>query len=350
MSRRTLLLLGALVATSALAGGFALQRWRLSTAGPGEGALDLLRAERTALRSRLATLAGQDPRVAAAPPGDIKIGVPESLVTRLVREVLAGFLDQVSVTLKDLHVDTDGEVKVKTFLGTVKAGQWKLGVDIHRVHGMLQPGNAQIAFVGRRVTIALPITLAGGEGKASASFAWDSSGVANAVCRDFEVTQDISGRVAPRTYQVKGAFLLSSRGDGLVATPEFGDIVAHLEVEPSAETWAGVRRTLADQDSFWKCGVALKPEQIEAKLKEVLVRGFDVKLPRKLFREIPLPASLAQSLPPVDGRTYLLQVSPSELAATPGLLWYAADVSLAEQKPAPPAASPLAPKAKPPAK
>ena len=65
------------------------------------------------------------------------------------------------------------------------------------------------------------------------------------------------------------------------------------------------------------------------KLRAVVQRGFDVKLPRKLFPEVRLPVELEQSVD-LEGRSLHVQVRPAGLSLTPMRLWYGADVRLAD--------------------
>ena len=56
-------------------------------------------------------------------------------------------------------------------------------------------------------------------------------------------------------------------------------------------------------------------------MQKIIDKGFEVKLPPKLFREITLPASVEQSVT-FKGRTVSLDARPLGLQVTPFMLWY----------------------------
>ena len=64
---------------------------------------------------------------------------------------------------------------------------------------------------------------------------------------------------------------------------------------------------------------------MKQKLQEMVDRGFTVKLPRQLFREIRLPAGVRQSLE-LEGLALTLDVRPVGVVVTPQRLWYGANV------------------------
>jgi hypothetical protein len=74
-----------------------------------------------------------------------------------------------------------------------------------------------------RLALAVPVTLERGEGTASVHFEWDSSGLANAVCADFEVDRTIQGRVLPDAYSLKGGLVLAATDDAVLARPTLQD-------------------------------------------------------------------------------------------------------------------------------
>ena len=108
-----------------LAGGFLYSRWRGEGPEPAsEAELNHLEMKRNALRERLAELRAKDPRLKEAPTGSVIIGVPVAVATDLVQQFTAGFLDQVEIDLRGIKIHKEGEVKAKTFLGTMKPGSF----------------------------------------------------------------------------------------------------------------------------------------------------------------------------------------------------------------------------------
>jgi len=302
--------------------------------GPDPLDLDRLERQRDALREKLAALRADDPWLREAPEGNVLIGMPVAFTSDLVREVTAGFLDQVEIALGGVSIHKEGEVTARRFLATFKPGRYVLDVELDDVRALVKPGAASIEFEDDRVRVSLPVTLAEGRGRATVRFQWDSQGVAGAVCEDFEATRKVAGRVAPRTYTVKGAFRLAVARGQIEATPEFPDLAVELKVEPSASSWKAIEQIVEERSLT--CRTALKLVDVQALMKGLLEKGIDVKVPRTIFRPIRFPAGLQQSVS-LEGREYALAVRPQGLRVAAGVLWYGADVS-ASAEPAPPPA------------
>jgi hypothetical protein len=61
-----------------------------------------------------------------------------------------------------------------------------------------------------------------------------------------------------------------------------------------------VQAALDRQDKLFRCGLALKPDAVLARLKEVVEKGFVVKLPESLFRQVQMPSVLARTVHVAD--------------------------------------------------
>jgi hypothetical protein len=86
-----------------------------------------------------------------------------------------------------------------------------------------------------------------------------------------------------------------------------------------------VRGAVEEQDKVGKCGIAIDPEDLVARIRRRLREGFDVKLPRSLFRPVDFPASVRQEVT-VQDRHVDLAVETRGLAVTPAAVWFAANV------------------------
>jgi hypothetical protein len=337
--RRRLELAGAIAAV-VLAAGFLYSRWRGMGPEPAsEAELNHLEMKRNGLREKLAELRAKDPGLKEAPAGSVLIGVPVEVATDLVRQFTAEFLDQVEIDLRGIKVHKEGEVTAKTFLGTMKPGAYVVDVTLDEGKGRLKPGKATLKFEGNRIQIALPVTVAEGTGRATIRFKFDSKGMAGAICDDLDLTHTVSGSVAPESHVLEGSFLLAVEDGVLEATPDFPDLGLRLKIEPSAETWASIDKLVGERG--FKCRTALKMVNIRGVLKDLLDRGFDVKVPKKVIRPIRLPAGLQASVL-LEGKKYDLFVMLQELRVVSNVLWYGADVS-ASVAAAPAGAAPEAP-------
>jgi hypothetical protein len=305
-------------------GGAGYAYWKEREGSRRPARIAALEAARDRLRARLALLAKGDPVVATAPQGGVLIGIPDPFASRLVGQVATGFLSQVEIELRDLRVRKAGKVRVKTLLGRMTPGHYALDLRIETLQGLLAAGAPTLRIADAGVGVALPVSITRGEGRARLRFRWDSRGIAGAVCGDFSASVAVSGRVVPHTYPVAGQFALELRGASLVATPRFPDLVIRLKVEPSAESWAEVERIIEARGL--RCRTALKLVDLRGTLERLLDKGFNVRVPQRILKPMRFPAALRQSVV-LDGRGYDLAIAPRGLEVTPGLLWYAADVT-----------------------
>ncbi len=301
---------------------------------------DLATLERTRdeLRVRLTRARAADPRLAQAPDADVLIGMPVAFTSALARQLTQGLLDQVQIALRDIRVQKEGVVRTKVLMTTIQPGHYALDLTLHEATAVLKPGPPRVDFQGKRLGVSVPVTVTQGQGRATAKFAWDSRGLGKVVCEDFNLTQPVAARVVPRTYDVKGAFLLSVEGGALVARPDFPDIVLRVGVEPTEETWKAVGEAIEKRS--WMCQAVLKKVDVPKLLKDWLALGFAVPIPRSLFKPIRLPAAVQQSVT-FEGKAYALGVRFFDLRLTPYILWYGAnvDVRVAEPPPGPPASA-----------
>jgi len=310
-----LLRLGA-VAGLALAG---LWWWRQAER------LERLERRRDELRAQLAEVRAADPRLAGAPDADVLIGMPVEFTRLQARQLTRGLLDQVEIALRDIKVHTQGVIETKLLLGTIHPGRYALDLTLHEASALLRPGAPRVDFRGRRLAVAVPVTLSEGLGRATARFDWDSRGIGRVVCEDFVVEAAVAGRVAPRTYEIQGSFVLSAEDGVLVARPDFPEIVLRLAIEPSDETWKAVDAAIEKRS--WKCEAVLRKLDVPRLLRERLRQGFDVRVPRSLFKPMRFPAAVQQSVG-FEGRAYALGVRFFDLRLTPQILWYGADVEV----------------------
>jgi len=195
---------------------------------PTEAQLAALTARRDALQVRLreAIVANGEKSLARAPRGDVMIGIPTSFTRAILEQIVTGLFDGMTLTLKNLKVHKEGEVKVKVIVGKKRVGSYALDVLIHQVRGVLEPGRPDLRFTRDRVAVSLPVRLASGEGNADIRLRWDSRGLlANSVCGDTDVTKAVTGGVIPQDYVLAGAFRIATAGEA-IALPEFGGRLA----------------------------------------------------------------------------------------------------------------------------
>ena len=232
--------------------------------GAREGARDAPR--------RLNELIVKDPRLEGMPETPVRVGVPTTLARDLIQRVVAGFVDQVTLELKNLKVKKSGTVKK-----VVTLGQYDLNVTINRVIGQAEDREAGRDVRGQQGRDRAARDRGLGHAAAPPS---TSSGTARtcagATCGDLEVTQEVSGSVRPDSYPVAGGLVLTATAKDILAQPRFPLIKVNLKVVPSEESWAAVQKILDEKEGL--CGYVVD---------KVNVRGIVQKLDRQGLQRPP---------------------------------------------------------------
>jgi hypothetical protein len=283
--------------------------------------IQALEKERDALRARLNELMIKDPRIPGMPDTPVRVGVPTTLAGDLIQRVVAGFVDQVTLELKNLKVKKRGRVRK-----VVTLGEYDLNVVIHRVSGKLKTGKPEVTFGGNEVTLAMPVTVASGSGNATIHFKWDGKNVAGATCGDLDVTQEVSGGVKPDTYPVSGGLLLTATAKEILAQPRFPLMKIRLKVAPSAESWAAVDGILGEKEGL--CGYVVDKVNVRGILQRLVDKGFNVRLPTEKIKPMAVPVGIEPTME-VRGQPVALGVRLGRLAITEQMIWLGANVSVA---------------------
>ncbi len=300
---------------------------------PTDAELQALLEKRDSLQKRLteAVVANGEKSVAKAPRGGVMIGIPTSFTRSILEQIVTGLFDNMTLTLKNLKVHKEGQVRVKMLVAKRTVGKYVLDVRIHQVQGILKPGKPDVVFGKNRVSVSLPVKLAEGKGNADIRLQWDSKGLAaNVVCGDSDVTKAVTGGVIPQDYRLSGAFTIASAGSAITLAPDFPEpLEVRIFVDPSEQAWQAVEEVVKAQRAG--CEKALEKIDIKEILGTIVGRGFNVKIPQKLIKPIRLPAGLKQSLE-IQGIKLALQVKPTGLLVSDDRLWYGADIALEKTK------------------
>lgn len=309
--------------------GVALYRWNFPPLPPAPTAAELqaLSGQRDLLRLRFQEVfqAKGDQGFAEAPDAGVQIGIPTSFTRTIVEELVTGMLGDVTLTLRNIKAHHEGEVKVKGVFKKRTIGRYELQVNLSEIVGHLKPDKPVLTFGGNRITIVLPVSVPEARANGTLHFKWDGKGFAGAVCGDMEVTQTVAGTVVPTSYVVRGRFDLAQREGALVVDPEFGQVKINVRARPSDETWAAIDKILDEKSGA--CGFALDKVDVKKILAHIVEgKGFNIKLPEKLFRPIRLPAGVQQSLE-IQGVRLDVQVKGSALSVSPNRFWYGADIN-----------------------
>ena len=290
-----------------------------------------LDTERGTLRTRLEALIVRDPRLDGMPEAPVRVAVPTTLAKDLVERVVAGVADQVTLELRNIRVRKTGTVRRLVTLGT-----YDLTVTIDRVLARLRAGTPRLTFGGNRVAIALPLTLASGSGRATVDFIWDGRTVGGAVCGDMHITQPVTGTVMPRTYPLTGALHLRATDTEIVVQPRLPRLRVHIDVNPSAESWAAAQTILDDKRGL--CGFVLDRADVMGVVERLIEKGFEVRIPTEKVTAMALPVGVENTLL-VRGEPVALGIRVGDLVITEHAIWLGAHVSVAMGGELPPPAN-----------
>ena len=292
-----------------------------------------LRASHERLHQKLETALAQHPVAtrAFADPGQIVVAIHSRWIEELMTRVARQYLDQVTLDLASVEAGSTGRIDKDSFLGHFKVGDWRVDIVIDSLRGVLTAGQPRLAFRGPDLLqIELPVDVREALGQVSIRFAWDSSSMANAVCKDFELSRTLAGSVTSQTHEIKGALRLSSKEGSIVAVPLFPDRTLALRVAFPPESWAIVDSALRSQDSLGRCGLLLKPDVVVAKLHDLADRGIKVTLPHSVFRTIRLPARIERSVE-IAVHKVGVEVSAERLWFDHQVLWSSASVRVSKE-------------------
>lgn len=259
--------------------------------------------------------------------GDVVVAIRTEYLDDVVREVSRRYLERVSLDLGGIHAHEQGELKKGTFLGDMKLGDWRVGLEIARLQGTLGGHSPDLEIgTGNTVKITMPVNVIDGRGVGELHFSWNATSLVNVVCHDFEVREELAAVVMPAQYRLRGSFSIAAEGDEIVARPLFHRDKYRIRIDLTPESWAKVRAALDAQDTVGKCGLAMNPDQVMPQLHALVQKGFDVRLPASLFRKITLPAGLHSKVE-VQGAQVQVDLTSRLLRLTPEILWYGASIN-----------------------
>jgi hypothetical protein len=221
-----------------------------------------------------------------------------------------------------------GKLDKKTFLGKIKLGDWIVQVELGTMLGHLRAAQPVVSLrPPDLIDIALPVDIEESFGDATLHFAWDSAGVAIVVCKDFETTLAVKGRVLPQRHTLTGALRLANAGGRLTETPLFPDRRIQVRMDLTPESWAVVEKTLRSQDTFGKCGMFTKASDGVAFLRSLAANGIAIKLPDSIFRAVDLPARIQESVM-VNKSPIGLRLTAESLRVETATLWSSMSVQV----------------------
>jgi hypothetical protein len=299
----------------------------LRRSGPDSPRLRQMRSRHEQLHEELESVLRAEPLLAdpVLEGGGVVVAIRTPYLGNMIREVARRYLDRVELDLTPrLRVQQSGDMKKKTPLGILTLGLWSVDLRIDRLAGVLGAEMPSLEVsTDDRVRLAMPVRLISATGAGVARFSWDSKNVATLVCKDFAVEETLAATAFPDRYRVRGGFAFFQQAGQIVAQPEFPHEKFRIRIDLTPEAWKKVEAAVVAQDTWERCGIALDPPAVLAKLREIAHAGFDFKLPRSLFRPIEMPAHY-RSRVTVQGTDVDVAAQPQSVRLTSEYLSYAA--------------------------
>lgn len=265
-----------------------------------------------------------------APPGDVLIGIPSSLVESIASEALLGPLRNVRLSLKNVvKVERSDEIQTKTFLGQMTLGRYDLTVDVREVSAVMKPKTPKLTFGSNRIAIDLPVSVEAGDVKAKLTFKWDGRNLAGMVCGDLTSEHDLRASVPPVLVRLRGRFDVEARGEQLLVKPRIAPIEVAFKVEPPQRTWDFVDGLIESKNAV--CEAALRKAAVGQKVKDLVSRGFKITVPTGWLRAMALPASFRDTVD-VKGASAGFAITPTGVSITTTRIWYGANVTVRKAK------------------
>lgn len=294
--------------------------------------IEALKARRTQLQSELRATLTDDSRLVNAPQGGILIGVPTSLVRRIVTETVMGPLSRIKLKFGDIAVQKADTITTKKLGLTMTLGTYDMGVRVRDVTATLKPKTPQLVFGGNRIGVTIPMSVEGGRVRANLNFKWDGKQLAGAICGDLAGEHDLKASVPTIKFVVKGRFDIAADGDRLVAKPVFAPISLDLHVEPEQKTWDFVEGLIKSRNSI--CETAIRKARLAERVRDAVGQSYKADIPRGWVKPVSMPAAFEQNVD-VAGRSAGLRVEPTGVSITKTRLWYGGDLKVIAAVPAP---------------
>jgi hypothetical protein len=269
------------------------------------------------LRGQVLRLARSDSLWSAlrASEHDLTVLVPHPLLAGIVRATTARYRSGVEVELDpDLDEHLEEEIRTKVLGRTVTAGTVKAAIHVDRLRGRLVAAGDPVVTMRPPdgLAVDLPLRLVGGRGSARFDVEWDPKALAWLVCKGFRARRHVDGTLGEVQHRVSGTIRFNVEEGRISGRSTLRRDRVRLPLGLTRASWANVRGVFEEQDRTLRCGLAMDPDRVLAKLRALGEKGVRVRLPGGL-PGFDLPVEFGSSV--IDS-TYLLGADVRELKLT----------------------------------
>ncbi len=261
---------------------------------------------------------------------DLVIITPRSVLAELAYRMARRYRRGADVDFRPgIHETIDETIKVKFLGANVTAGHILVDIHVNHLKGRLEtPGEPRVRFQPPDgLDVTLPVRISSGGGVATFAAKWDPSKMASVICHEFETKQVLSGSVRPLTHEAHATIRFTLVDGKIRGEPTLRRDKLRLSFDLDERSWRKVRDVFVEQNKFGKCGIAMKPDSMVARLRRLGTKGVAIRLPADLLPDFELPVSFADVYEQEQVRVVAVAFRP-ELLVRPEYLRFGVDGDL----------------------
>jgi len=267
----------------------------------------LLGFGRNALLKRVRALAARDSlwQGLMASDRDVVAIVPLPVLQTLCNRVARDYVQGARLDFDpNVRAHLDQEIRFKLLGGKSGAGHIVGDLLINHLQGQLRvEGTPKLKLLPPDgLELNAPIRVLRGSGRVKLDMKWNPNFLVAIVCRGFGFQHTLTGEVRPFSHVLQTRIRFDTDGSNVVGRPlvRRDRITVPCEVTPAS--LSKVRAALVEQDKFLKCGMVMNADSALAKLRTLVRRDVQFRMPPRLFKPFSLPVTLRQQYDAEDFR------------------------------------------------
>ncbi len=223
----------------------------------------------------------------------VPLPVLQTLCNRVARSYIQGARLDFDPNVK-AHFDQ--EIRFNLLGGSSGAGHIVGDVRVTHLQGQLSvEGDPKLKLLPPDgLELTAPIRVHRGSGRVRLDMRWDPNFLVAIVCRGFEFQSTLNGEVRPFTHALQTRIRFDTSGSRVLGRPVVRRDRVTVPCEFTPASLAKVRAALLEQDKFLKCGMVMNADSALARLRTLVRRDVEFRMPKRLFKPFSLPVSLRQ--------------------------------------------------------
>jgi len=236
---------------------------------------------------------------------DVVAIVPQPLLQTLCDRVAQSYLQGARLDFDpDLGVNLDQQIRARLVGKEVGAGRIFGRVQVTQLNGLLRAsGNPKLTLLPPDgLELSTPVHVVEGRGRVKIDMRWDPSLLVSVVCRGFGFQEILDGEVVPFSHVLHTRIRFTPEESRITGHPVVRRDRISVPCEFTPKSLTKVREALREQDRFLRCGIAMDPDTVLARLRQLVRSNIRIRLPRSLFKPFSVPVSLEEEYEAGDFR------------------------------------------------